>query len=75
LIIVGSVLAAGMIGRLFLRRPWIIEAASSDGEALTWQVGGWRQSRHALDEAARALAAGREPEIPRRLDSGAVSVV
>lgn len=64
LIIVGVVLAAGMIGRLFLGRPWIIEANSSRGEALTWEVAGWRRSRHALDEVARALVADREPEIP-----------
>ena len=64
LIIVGALLASGMIGRLFLGRPWIIEANSSGGETLTWEVSGWRQSRHALDETARALAAGRESRIP-----------
>jgi hypothetical protein len=63
LIIVGVLLATGIIGRLFLGRPWIIEANSSSGETLTWEVAGWRQSRHALDETARALAAGREPRI------------
>jgi hypothetical protein len=63
LIIVGVVLATGMIGRLFLGHPWIIEANSNGGQVLTWQVSGWRHSRRALDEVARALAVGREPSI------------
>jgi hypothetical protein len=57
-------LALGLLGvaaRVVLRRPWTVEARSSAGTTLRWQVVGWRASgrhaRHVVDE----LAAGRVP--------------
>jgi hypothetical protein len=60
LIIAGAVIAIGAIGRLLLGRPWTIEAASSSGQTVTWRVAGWRDSREAVDDAARTLEAGHE---------------
>ena len=56
LIILGVVIASGLIGRLFLGRPWAIEARCSDGQKRVWEVSGWRQSRRALAEAAHVKA-------------------
>jgi hypothetical protein len=65
LIIVGVLLAAGLVGRVVLRRPWVIEATSVDsatsGRQLEWRVSGWRKSSELIDKVASDLAAGREP--------------
>jgi hypothetical protein len=58
LIVLGAVVAASLIGRLFLGRPWVVAARSNDGQVLTWNVKGWRRSGRLLDDAARALATG-----------------
>jgi hypothetical protein len=65
LIILGALLAAGVVSRVFLRQPWVIEATSSDpltsGRQLEWRVVGWRKSRKLIDQVVSDLAAGREP--------------
>lgn len=65
LIILGALLAAGVIGRIMFRRPWVIEARCHDplahGRRLEWQVIGWRKSRGLIDRVRSDLAAGREP--------------
>jgi hypothetical protein len=65
LIILGVLLAGGVVSRVFLRQPWVIEATSSDpltsGRQLEWRVVGWRKSRKLIDQVASDLAAGREP--------------
>jgi hypothetical protein len=65
LIIIGALLAAGILSRVFLRQPWVIEAASSDaltsGRQLEWHVVGWRRSHKLIDQVVSDLAAGREP--------------
>ena len=65
LIILGALLAAGVLGRVLLRQPWVIEARSSDpltpGRQLEWRVVGWRRSHKLIDQVASDLAAGREP--------------
>lgn len=65
LILVGCLLAAGVMGRVVFRRPWVIEARSTDpmisGRVLEWRVSGWRKSRELLEQIASDLAAGREP--------------
>ena len=65
LIILGGLLAAGMVGRTALRQPWVIEARASDpltsGRQLEWHVTGYRKSQKLIDEVACDLAAGREP--------------
>jgi hypothetical protein len=65
LIILGALLAAGVIARVLFRRPWVIEARSDDplspGRRLEWHVIGWRKSRGLIERVASDLAAGREP--------------
>ena len=63
LIILGFLVAASIIGRGFLGRPWIVEArlTSDSIPAYTWQVSGWRRSARLIDEAAAALSAGLDP--------------
>jgi len=65
LIILGALLAAGVVSRVFLRRPWVVEATSSDpltpGRRLEWRVVGWRKSDKLIDQVVADLAAGREP--------------
>ena len=65
LLMVGSLFAAGLAGRLVSRRPWIIEARTSHplgGERrLEWQVRGWRRSHHVIEIVVSDLRAGREP--------------
>jgi hypothetical protein len=64
LIVLGALLAAGVIGRVLLRQPWVIEARSNDpltsGRQLEWRVTGWRKSRKLIDQVAEDLATGRE---------------
>ena len=65
LIVVGALLAAGVMARILLRQPWIVEARSSDpltsGRLLEWRVRGWRKSGKLIDQVASDLSAGREP--------------
>ncbi len=56
LVILLSVL--GVIGRVVFRRPWLVEAASSDGRAHTWPVVGWRASGQVIDDLVATLAHG-----------------
>ena len=65
LIVFGVLLAAGIVGRVLLRRPWVIAARCSappgSGRQLEWRVTGWRKSGRLIDEVVSDLAAGREP--------------
>ena len=69
LVILGMLLAAGVIGRTVLRQPWVIEARSSDTpRALEWRVQGWRKSGKLIDQVASDVSAGRDPSqrsVPR----------
>ena len=64
LIVLGALMAAGVVGRVLLRRPWVIEARSSDpltpGRHLKWHVIG-RKSGKLIDQVVSDLVAGREP--------------
>lgn len=66
LIILGALLAAGVIARTVLRQPWVIEATSTDsltpGRQLEWSVRGWRNSGKVIAQVASDLSAGREPD-------------
>ena len=66
LIILGALLAAGVIARTLLRQPWVVEATSIDpltpGRRLEWRVRGWRKSGELIDQVASDLSAGREPD-------------
>ena len=65
LIIVGVLLAAGVVARTVLGQPWVVEAVSSDplspGRQLEWRVRGWRRSQRLIAEVAAELEAGNEP--------------
>jgi hypothetical protein len=76
LIVVGSAIAAGLVGRFLLGRPWVVTAKQLDGphQVLAWEVSGWRRSRSVVSGVAEALAAGSEPIVDdsvRRLPAGA----
>ena len=68
LIILGVLLAAGLLGRTLLGQPWVVEATSVDpmsgGRRLEWQVRGWRRSQHLIADVVADLAAGNEPSGP-----------
>lgn len=66
LIILGLLVAAGIVARSALGRPWIVEAIPSKGEsaALAWGVKGWRRSEKLIDEVTTAIAAGTTPSPP-----------
>jgi hypothetical protein len=65
-IILGALLAAGVIARTLLGQPWVIEARSTDpltsGRQLEWRVRGWRKSGKLGAQVASDLSAGREPD-------------
>jgi hypothetical protein len=65
LIILGVLLAAGVIAHTVLRQPWVIEASSADAltpeRHLEWRVRGWRESGELITRVASDLSAGRDP--------------
>ena len=65
LIILGVLLATGVIARTVLRQPWLVEADSIDslssGRHLEWRVQGWQRSTRLVARVASDLSAGREP--------------
>jgi hypothetical protein len=66
LIVLGMLLAAGVITHTVLGQPWVIEASSTDplapGRHLEWRVRGWRRSGKLIAQIASDLSAGREPD-------------
>lgn len=57
LLIVLAVAGLGCVGRVLLRRPWVIEA--TDGHRrYRWRTVGWRASKCKIDEIAGELAVG-----------------
>jgi hypothetical protein len=73
LILLGFVVAAAILGRSLLGRPWIVQArpVSDAAPALSWNVTGWRRSARVIDEVATALAAGRDPSPSEAAPAGA----
>jgi hypothetical protein len=63
LILVFVVLSSGIVGRLVLRRPWIIEARNLDDpeRSISFKVKGWRRSGQAIEELIRAIPASGLP--------------
>lgn len=54
--------AVGVALRIALRRPWTVEATSSDGDVLRWRIVGWRASGEKVTAIASELASGGRPE-------------
>ena len=66
-VFVGVLAILGIGGRVVFRRPWTVEARSSDGRVEEHKVVGWQQSGVAIDAWARAIEAGRvQPPRPAR---------
>jgi hypothetical protein len=69
LIIVGSVLAASLLGRVVLGRHWLVEARAVSGFAaervLEWKIAGWRRSRTHIQQIVSELAASNAPGLAR----------
>ncbi len=63
LIVLGLLIAAGIVGRTLLGRPWIVRATPLGDEAaeLSWHVAGWRRSNLVIEEVAASLSAGLNP--------------
>jgi hypothetical protein len=66
LIILGVLLAGGVMTHTVLGQPWVIEASSTDplapGRHLEWRVRGWRKSGKFMAQVASDLSAGRNPD-------------
>lgn len=54
---------SGLLGRVFLRRPWTIEAVDAEdpGRRVAFAVVGWRRSRRALATLAAAIETSGPP--------------
>lgn len=63
LILLGLAVAAGILGRGLLGRPWVVRATPHEdpANALTWRVVGLRRSARVIDEVTSALASGLDP--------------
>ena len=64
LIVLLFVLWSGIVGRLILGRPWIVEAAPLDGSAepVAVPVKGWRRSGETATQLAREIEATGRPD-------------
>jgi hypothetical protein len=64
LILLLLLLGSGIFGRVFLGRPWTVEAVNlDDGErSVAYAVKGFGRAGRAVEELAAALAAGGPPE-------------
>jgi len=64
LIALAVLLWSGIVGRVVLQRPWIIEATNIDNPSkrVAFAVKGWRRSSGAIEEIADAIAAVGPPE-------------
>jgi hypothetical protein len=66
LVLLFVVLSSGIVGRVLLRRPWIVEATNLDHpeRSTTFGVKGWRRSGQAIEELARTIpATGLPPKL------------
>lgn len=61
---------AGVVGRVALRRPWLVLARTEDAD-YRWPVSGWRASGERVNAVADAVARGGIPpgaQVVRRDD-------
>ncbi len=59
-------LCSGIVGKVFLRRPWVIEVVNlNEPERSTlFAVGGWQQSQHAMEALAQRIPVSGVPQGP-----------
>jgi hypothetical protein len=74
LIVLSVLFVSGLVGRVVLKRPWIVEAIDlDDGErSVAFGIEGFRRAGLAVDELARSLSADGPPE---RLSAGERTVL
>lgn len=74
LIVLFALIWSGLVGRLLLGHPWVVEARNlDDGErAVAYAVKGFRNAGRATRELSAAVAAGGPPE---RLSGGQRTVL
>lgn len=74
LIVLFAVIWSGLVGRLLLGHPWVVEARNlDDGErSAAYAVKGFRNAGHAVRELSAAVAASGPPE---RLSGGGRTVL
>lgn len=66
LIVLGFLIALGILGRAFFRRPRIVKATAADGcVEHTWKVVGMWRSHKVICEIADALASGTSARVER----------
>jgi hypothetical protein len=63
-LVVVVVFLAGLLARLFLRRPWTIVATRIDGVEITRQAIGWRASRDAITTLRHEIELGLVSPVP-----------
>jgi hypothetical protein len=63
LILLGLLLAVGVVGRTLFGRPLVVQAVptGSNPSTLTWRVVGWRHSARLIQEVTTSLEAGLDP--------------
>jgi hypothetical protein len=63
LILLGLLIASGILGRALLGRPWVVCAVPASGHDtdLRWKVAGWRRSGRLIDEVSASLTSGIPP--------------
>jgi hypothetical protein len=63
LVLLFLLLSSGIVGRVLLRRPWVVEAVNLDHpeRSTTFGVKGWRRSGQAIKAMRSAIAAGQTP--------------
>jgi hypothetical protein len=64
LIVLLLILWSGIVGRVVLGRPWIVEAVNLDdaGRSRTFAVKGWQGSGRAIEELGTAISVSGPPE-------------
>jgi len=63
LIVLGLLVAAGIVARSMLGRPWVVQATPSGDSAgaLAWEIKGWRRSSQLIESVSSELASGLTP--------------
>lgn len=66
LVLLALLVLLGVVARVVLRRPWIVEATPASGPGrFRWKVVGLRRSGEVVDEVAAQLSAGiRSIQVP-----------
>jgi hypothetical protein len=62
LLLLALLVLLGVLMRIFLRRPWIVDAVrDATGQRHSWKVVGWRASGRLVERVTGQIATGQEP--------------